>query len=80
MGWIVQVVDGGLSDMYSNSVVLDDQQVSIFWTLYDDLNSIAARAEKKGSCLTVGFGGGMVNSFAYVGWVDDAGVCRVPTY
>ncbi|GAB4854670.1 hypothetical protein Ancab_023253 [Ancistrocladus abbreviatus] len=30
MGWKIQVVDGGLSDMYNNSVVLDDQQVNFF--------------------------------------------------
>jgi len=80
MGWRVEVVDGGLSDMYNNSVVLDDQQVTFFWTLSEDSISIAARGEKKSGYLAVGFGSGMVNSYAYVGWVDDSGVGRVNTY
>lgn len=80
MGWRVQVVDGGLSDMYNNSVVLDDQQVTFFWTLSENSISIAARGEKKSAYLAVGFGSGMVNSYAYVGWIDDNGVGRVNTY
>lgn len=82
MGWKVQVVDGGLSDMYNNSVVLDDQQVTLFWTLPEGLTSIsmAARGEKKSNYLAIGFGSGMVNSFAYVGWVDDSGKGHVSTY
>lgn len=80
MGWKVEVVDGGLSDMYNNSVVLDDQQVTFFWTLSKDSISIAARAEKKSGYLAIGFGDGMVNSYAYVGWIDDNGVGRVDTY
>ncbi|KAF7842923.1 cytochrome b561, DM13 and DOMON domain-containing protein [Senna tora] len=80
MGWRVEVVDGGLSDMYNNSVVLDDQQVSFFWTLSKDSISMAARAEKKSGYLAIGFGTGMVKSYAYVGWFDDNGVGRVDTY
>jgi hypothetical protein len=80
MGWRVEVVDGGLSDMYNNSVVLDDQQVTFFWTLSEDSISVAARGEKKSGYLAVGFGSGMLNSYAYVGWVDDSGVGRVNTY
>ncbi|XP_057479050.1 cytochrome b561, DM13 and DOMON domain-containing protein At5g54830 [Actinidia eriantha] len=80
MGWKVQVVDGGLSDMYSNSVVLGDQQVKLFWTLSENSTSFAARGEKKSSYLAIGFGSGMVNSFAYVGWVDDDGKGHVNTY
>ncbi|XP_061370050.1 cytochrome b561, DM13 and DOMON domain-containing protein At5g54830-like [Gastrolobium bilobum] len=80
MGWRVEVVDGGLSDMYNNSVVLDDQQVTFFWTLSKDSISIAARAEKKSGYLAVGFGSGMIYSYAYVGWIDDNGVGRVNTY
>ncbi|XP_020267035.1 cytochrome b561, DM13 and DOMON domain-containing protein At5g54830 [Asparagus officinalis] len=82
MGWKIDVVDGGLSDMYNNSVYLDDQQVSLFWTLSPDSNSIsvAARGEKKSGYVAIGFGGEMVNSFAYVGWVDSNGVGRVSTY
>ncbi|CAM0952991.1 unnamed protein product [Alopecurus aequalis] len=80
MGWKVQVVDGGLSDMYNNSVLLDDQQVTLFWTLSPDSISIAARGEKKSGYLAVGFGSGMVNSYAYVGWVGNDGVGRVKTY
>ncbi|XP_041016883.1 cytochrome b561, DM13 and DOMON domain-containing protein At5g54830 [Juglans microcarpa x Juglans regia] len=80
MGWRVQVVDGGLSDMYNNSVILDDQQVTFFWTLSGDSISIAARGEKKSGYLAIGFGSGMINSYAYVGWVDERGVGRVDTY
>ncbi|OVA00279.1 Cytochrome c assembly protein [Macleaya cordata] len=80
MGWKVQVVDGGLSDMYNNSVVLDDQQVTLFWTLSDNSISMAARGEKKSGYLAISFGSGMVNSYAYVGWVDDNGKGRVNTY
>lgn len=80
MGWKVEVVDGGLSDMYNNSVVLDDQQVTFFWTLSKNSISIAARAEKKSGYLAIAFGTGMVNSYAYVGWIDDKGVGRVASY
>lgn len=80
MGWKVQVVDGGLSDMYNNSVFLDDQQVTFFWTLSDDSISIAARGVKKSGYLAIGFGSGMVNSYAYVGWIDTTGKGRVNTY
>ncbi|KAL9168182.1 hypothetical protein ABFS82_05G143800 [Erythranthe guttata] len=80
MGWKVQVVDGGLPDMYNNSVSLDDQQVMLFWTLSDNSISIAARGEKKSGYLAIGFGRGMINSYAYVGWVDDSGKGRVSTY
>ncbi|CAN0876282.1 Cytochrome b561, DM13 and DOMON domain-containing protein At5g54830 [Linum grandiflorum] len=80
MGWRVQVVDGGLSDMYNNSVFLDDQQVTFFWTLSDETISVAARGEKKSGYVAIGFGTGMVNSFAYVGWVDDEAKGHVNTY
>ncbi|KAK7247346.1 hypothetical protein RIF29_42227 [Crotalaria pallida] len=80
MGWRIEVVDGGLSDMYNNSAFLDDQQATFFWTLSEDSISMAARAEKKSGYLAIGFGSGMVNSYAYVGWIDDTGVGRVNTY
>lgn len=80
MGWKVQVVDAGLPDMYNSSVVLDDQQVTFFWTLAEDSISIAARGEKKSGYLAIGFGRGMVNTYAYVGWVDDTGKGKVSTY
>ncbi|XP_073283509.1 cytochrome b561, DM13 and DOMON domain-containing protein At5g54830 [Primulina huaijiensis] len=80
MGWKVQVVDGGLPDMYSSSVSLDDQQVMFFWTLSDNSISIAARGERKSGYLAIGFGRGMVNSYTYVGWVDGSGKGRVNTY
>ncbi|CAI9759691.1 unnamed protein product [Fraxinus pennsylvanica] len=80
MGWKVQVVDGGLPDMYNNSVSLDDQQVMLFWTLSENSISIAARGEKKSGYLAIGFGRGMLNSFAYVGWIGDNGRGRVSTY
>ncbi|KAF3663134.1 Cytochrome, and DOMON domain-containing protein [Capsicum annuum] len=80
MGWKVQVVDAGLPDMYNSSVVLDDQQVTFFWTLAENSISIAARGEKKSGYLALGFGRGMVNSYAYVGWVDDTGKGKVSTY
>ncbi|XP_047161423.1 cytochrome b561, DM13 and DOMON domain-containing protein At5g54830-like [Vigna umbellata] len=80
MGWRVEVVDGGLSDMYNNSVNLDDQQVTFFWTLSKDSISMAARGEKKSGYIAVGFGSGMVNSFVYVGWMDETGIGHVNSY
>ncbi|KAF8687186.1 hypothetical protein HU200_042852 [Digitaria exilis] len=80
MGWKIQVVDGGLSDMYNNSVLLDDQQVTFFWTLTGDSINIAARGEKKSGYLAIGFGSAMVNSYAYVGWVDGNGKGHVKSY
>ncbi|KAJ4827143.1 hypothetical protein Tsubulata_024450 [Turnera subulata] len=80
MGWRVQVVDGGLSDMYNNSVLLDDQQITFFWTLSDDSISIAARGEKKSGYLAIGFGSEMVKTYAYVGWIDESGKGHVNTY
>ncbi|CAM8960529.1 unnamed protein product [Rhodiola kirilowii] len=80
MGWRVQVVDGGLADMYNNSVLLDDQQVTFFWTLTKDSISIAARGEKKSGYLAIGFGSRMVGSFAYIAWFDPDGVGKVNTY
>lgn len=80
MGWRIQVVDGGLSDMYNNSVLLDDQQVTFFWTLSKDSISIAARGEKKSGYVAIGFGTRMVNSYAYVGWIDDIGVGHVNSF
>lgn len=80
MGWKVQVVDGGLPDMYHSSVSLDDQQVMLFWTLSDNSISIAARGEKKSGYLAIAFGRGMVKSYAYVGWFDDNGKGKVGTY
>ncbi|KAI3737975.1 hypothetical protein L2E82_27993 [Cichorium intybus] len=80
MGWKIQLVDGGLSDMYNNSVLLDDQQVTFFWTLSKKSISIAARGEKKSGYLAIGFGEKMINSFAYVGWMDGNGTGHVNTY
>uniref|UniRef100_A0A0E0E4G1 Cytochrome b561 domain-containing protein n=1 Tax=Oryza meridionalis TaxID=40149 RepID=A0A0E0E4G1_9ORYZ len=80
MGWKIQVVDGGLSDMYNNSVLLDDQQVTFFWTLSGDSINIAARGERKSGYLAVGFGSAMVNSYAYVGWIDGNGTGHVASY
>ncbi|KAL5200237.1 hypothetical protein ABZP36_021440 [Zizania latifolia] len=80
MGWKIQVVDGGLSDMYNNSVLLDDQQVTFFWTLSGDSINIAARGERKSGYLAVGFGSAMVNSYAYVGWIDGDGTGHVNSY
>uniref|UniRef100_A0A0D9WSN5 Cytochrome b561 domain-containing protein n=1 Tax=Leersia perrieri TaxID=77586 RepID=A0A0D9WSN5_9ORYZ len=61
MGWKIHVVDGGLSDMYNNSVLLDDQQ-------------------RKSGYLAVAFGSAMVNSYAYVGWIDGNGTGHVTSY
>lgn len=80
MGWKVQVVDGGLSDMYNSSVLLDDQQVTLFWTLSETSISFAVRGEHKSGYIAIGLGAGMVNSFAYVGWVDGMGGGNVSSY
>ncbi|TYH74386.1 hypothetical protein ES332_D05G395300v1 [Gossypium tomentosum] len=39
-----------------------------------------ARGEKKSGYLAIAFGGEMVNSYAYVGWIDNAGKGRLNTY
>ena len=56
MGWQVQVVDGGLSDMYSNSSLLADGMVTLFWTLSPTHLSFAARAEQPSGYLAIAFG------------------------
>ncbi|KAJ7519448.1 hypothetical protein O6H91_20G039000 [Diphasiastrum complanatum] len=80
MGWKIDVVDGGLSDMYNSSVFLTEQQVTLFWTLSSSQISFAVRGERKSGYLAIAFGSGMINSFAYVGWVDSAGIGHVGTY
>ncbi|TYG47585.1 hypothetical protein ES288_D11G351100v1 [Gossypium darwinii] len=79
MGWKVQVFDGALSDMYNTSVLLDDQ-VTFFWTLSEESITIAARSVNKSGYLAIGFGNGMVNSYAYVGWIGDTGKGHLNTY
>nr|KJB45780.1 hypothetical protein B456_007G327500 [Gossypium raimondii] len=79
MGWKVQVFDGALSDMYNTSVLLDDQ-VTFFWTSSEDSITIAARGVNKSGYLAIGFGNGMVNSYAYVGWIGDSGKGHLNTY
>nr|KJB45792.1 hypothetical protein B456_007G328400 [Gossypium raimondii] len=74
MGWKVQVFDGALT-----SVLLDDQ-VTFFWTLSEDSITIAARGVNKSGYLAIGFGNGMVNSYAYVGWIGDTGKGHLNTY
>ncbi|EFJ28588.1 hypothetical protein SELMODRAFT_441097 [Selaginella moellendorffii] len=80
MGWKIQVVDGGLSDMYNSSVVLAEQQVTVFWTTSGTNISFAVRGERKSGYLAISFGRGMVNSFAYVGWVGADGTGYVKSY
>jgi hypothetical protein len=80
MGWKVQVVDGGLSDMYNTSTLLADNQVTLFWTLTSTDIFFAVRAECKSGYLAVALGSGMVSSFAYVGWIDSEGISHIGTY
>ena len=70
MGWKVQVVDSRLSDMYNNSVFLDDQQVTSFCTLSKTSISFDVWGEHKSGYIVIGLGAGMMNNFSYVGWVD----------
>lgn len=79
-GWKVQVVDGGLSDMYNQSTTLADNKVTLFWTVSNDRIYLAVRGEVKSGYLAIAFGSGMVNSFSYVGWVDEQGVSRINAY
>ncbi|CAM6120752.1 unnamed protein product [Calypogeia fissa] len=72
-GWRVQVVDGGLSDMYNQSALLADNKVTLFWTVSSGRVYLAVRGEVKSGYLAIAFGSGMVNSFSYVGWVDEMG-------
>jgi hypothetical protein len=80
MGWQVQVVDGGLSDMYNTSHLLADNEVTLFWTLTATDVYFAVRGERKSGYLAVAFGSGMLNSFAYVAWIDNDGVGHIGTY
>ncbi|KAB2006253.1 hypothetical protein ES319_D11G331100v1, partial [Gossypium barbadense] len=75
MGWKLQVFDGALSDMYNTN-----DQVTFFWTLSEDSITIAARGVNKSGYLAIGFGNGMVNSYAYVGWIGDTGKGHLNTY
>lgn len=57
MGWMVQVVDGGLSDMYSKSVLLSgSKQLTLFWTLTATDISVAVRGERPSGYLAIAFG------------------------
>ncbi|KAG0604091.1 hypothetical protein M758_10G144000 [Ceratodon purpureus] len=80
MGWQVQVVDGGLSDMYNTSHLLADNEVTLFWTLTSTDIYFAVRGERKSGYLAVAFGSGMLNSFAYVAWIDSEGRGQIGTY
>ena len=66
----MQAVDSRLFDMYNNSVFLDDQQVTLFWTLSKNSISFVVWGGHKSGYTAIGLGMGMVNSCAYVGWVD----------
>lgn len=79
MGWKVQVVDGGLTDMYNSSVYLADQMVMLYWMLTGSGISFAVRGVPKSGYVAIGFGEKMVNTFAYVGYLEND-ACRVGTY
>ncbi|BBN16614.1 hypothetical protein MPTK1_7g07840 [Marchantia polymorpha subsp. ruderalis] len=79
-GWKMEVVDGGLSDMYNSSAPLADNRVTLFWTVNSNRIYLAVRGEVKSGYLAIAFGSGMVNSFSYVGWVDDQGVGHIEAY
>eukprot|EP00850_Spirogloea_muscicola_P018145 SM000163S02313 [mRNA] locus=s163:117559:130545:+ [translate_table: standard] len=79
MGWKVQVVDGGLTDMYQNHTMLADDQVTLFWTLTEEQIAFAVRGSQPSGWLAIALGRGMVDSYAYVGWIED-GVGKVGTY
>lgn len=66
MVWKVLVVDGGFSNMYNNSVLFDDEQVTFFWTLYEDSLFITTCGEKKSGYLVISFGPRMINSLMWV--------------
>ncbi|KAL3683605.1 hypothetical protein R1sor_001627 [Riccia sorocarpa] len=79
-GWKVEVVDGGLSDMYNSTTPLADNRVTLFWTVNNNRIYLAVRGEVKSGYLAIAFGSGMVNSFSYVGWIDDQGVGHIEAY
>ena len=66
--------------MYNNSVFLDDKQVTLFWTLSKTSISFDVQGEHKSSYIVFGLGSGMVNSFAYMGWVHGIGNGSVSLY
>eukprot|EP00250_Pteridium_aquilinum_P010873 c19688_g1_i1 orf=592-3381(+) len=79
MGWKIRVVDGGLTDMYNSSALLADQKVMLYWMLTESGISFAVRGVPKSGYVAIGFGETMVNTFAYVGWLEN-NVCKVSTY
>ncbi|KAI5055115.1 hypothetical protein GOP47_0030260 [Adiantum capillus-veneris] len=79
MGWKIRVVDGGLNDMYNSSASLADQKVMLYWMLTEAGISFAVRSVPKSGYVAIGFGETMVNTFAYVGWLEN-NICKVGTY
>lgn len=79
MGWKIRVVDGGLTDMYNSSALLADQKVMLYWMLTESGISFAVRGVPKSGYVAIGFGETMVNTFAYIGWLEND-VCKVGTY
>ncbi|MCO5567782.1 hypothetical protein L7F22_021478 [Adiantum nelumboides] len=79
MGWKIRVVDGGLTDMYNSSAFLADQKVMLYWMLTEVGISFAVRSVPKSGYIAIGFGETMVNTFAYVGWLEND-TCKVGTY
>lgn len=74
------IEDGDFTYRYNNSVGLDDMEVTFFWKLSNGSISIAARGERRSGYLAIGLGDRMVNSYAYVGWIDHEGKGRVSSY
>jgi DOMON domain/Eukaryotic cytochrome b561 len=69
-----------LSHLYNNSVLLDDRQVTFYWTLSNSSISLAAQSARKSNYLAIGFGETMKNSYAYVSWTEKHGKCHVRSY
>ncbi|KAJ3679130.1 hypothetical protein LUZ60_017141 [Juncus effusus] len=69
-----------LSRVYNNSVQLDDNGVSFFYTLSNSSISLAAKSSRKSNYLAVGFGDQMANSYTYVGWIERNSKCHVKSY
>ncbi|KAM0943428.1 putative DOMON domain, cytochrome b561/ferric reductase transmembrane [Dioscorea sansibarensis] len=78
--WNIRENNGGFSNSYNNSALLDDKLVTFFWSLHNTSISIAAHSNRRSGYLALGFGDSMINALVYVAWIDDGDEGRVSRY
>ncbi|GBG88691.1 hypothetical protein CBR_g48221 [Chara braunii] len=71
MGWLIEILERGLPDMYQSRAWLSNERVELFWTVENDSIALAAQAAQPCGYLAIGFGSGMVQSTVYVGWIEN---------